>query len=260
MTWTSVVGSSNSSGGGGDRIEKKQSTQKNEITILILLILLICVYILMLNTDDAAARSSISRHGGIQHQWQRITNGYRFNVNDLPLKIMLINGKKLILNTLMLALENINSIFDFPFFHYIPINEEDYMDTVGYDGSNAVEICLKYRCKIYVTLVNNTHNHGSFEHGSEHDVLAHASLPMSSGIMNVCLDYQNVNMFKRKNFLISVLIHELGHSLGLMDLTENIDDESIMCAVNIARKPLPRGMNNTFDKESLKLLYTHGGT
>lgn len=97
------------------------------------------------------------------------------------------------------------------------------------------------------------------------DVLAHAHLPNPSKQIEVCLDADNLKEFLKKDFCLKVLEHEFGHVLGLHDISDDYNPynekdvksllETVMNPRNICTTPLPKRINNVFDKNSLIILY-----
>lgn len=201
-------------------------------------------------------------------QVDRVYKFYVHPKDTFPLRVILVNDYDLLENALLKAISSYNKL-DWNFFEYVQIDVWDRQPDTNYMGNNYNLLCEKYKAKIAVAMVKNNHVHGSFEANQLHpaDVLAHAAMP-SDTYMFVCLDIQNRNKyFMRSHFLKNIIIHELGHSLGLGEIEYNLNEpetsflfdegieNSIMCSFNLTTKVLRENINNVYDRQSLKILY-----
>lgn len=255
-----------------DRDEK--DTTQEEFFLIILITLTFCLIIYTFYDIKVSRESTLSSGQSFTKRTSRIHTSYKHKLEHFPLKIIILNELECLLPALKRCIKDFNAISCLPssitktgrcdYFQLVPIHPSDLQPDKSYDGGTAKSLCLKYGAKLSIAVLGNTHVHGKFEKNEKkYDVLAHASLP-TPGCMYICLDIENVSLFKSKwQFLKNIIAHEMGHILGLgeieydpVEFSENHPiRESIMSSDNLSRKQLFGGINNEYDLESLHKLY-----
>lgn len=197
-------------------------------------------------------------------QSTRIYKKFQFQQTDFPLKVILANQPILLREPLERVINQFNSLFKNTVFFTL-IDGIDPKPQL-YNGEDNDELFEMSNANVCVALVTNSHYHGkvnagTFEGGTDSDVLAHANMPNTSKKAIVCLDASNIDFFTDQVFITKVLMHEFGHILGLLDIPagqftrETGRGATIMDGANVCKKQLPNGIDNPFDKQSLKMLY-----
>lgn len=194
----------------------------------------------------------------------RIYTGFQLRRDQFPRRLLLVNNFNLLHDITIKAVNHYNSLFNnFQFFKQVVLNPEDVCPTNNYDGGKNASLGKKYNVHVVLSYVSNDHVHGgSFEkHYPGADVLAHATLPNGGDFQEICIDSANGREFEADhNYLYKVLLHEMGHIVGLLDLGmpafehEPGRKNTIMDSYNFDR--VSEGLNNIFDKKSFKYLYS----